>query len=170
MKEELSLLNPYSYSYDSHSETYQFTTKNNITYNVVFFKDYTLNAISDDYEFKNVYQIVIEKITDKLEPLDIRVSLTIDLIVATFFSKVENAIIYVCSSSDNKEISRVNTFNRWYDKSKNKSKIVKIDRVLKVESTILYTSLLYHNKNQEKNLLLDAFDKLNDALNSDTLK
>lgn len=73
--------NPYNYSFDNTSKTYRFTTKNNIVYSIAFIEDDTLYSISStNLEFGNMFQIVIEKLTDDVEPFDSQVFLTLDLL------------------------------------------------------------------------------------------
>lgn len=160
---------PYNYSFDDTSETYQFPTKNNIVYRVAFVEDHTLNSISpSEFQFDNIYQIVVEKITDGIEPLDHQVSLTIDLIIHDFFSNIENALIYVCSNEKGKEAQRFNSFNRWYEKSQHKSIITKVDNIIHLEKeVVIYTSLLCHNDNPNISNILNAFKQIEDALNTD---
>ncbi len=161
---------PYNYSFDNNSGTYQFTTKNNIIYSVAFVEDNTLNTISSSaIEFENTYQIIIEKQTDKLEPFDSQVFLTIDLIISDFFRNIKNALIYICSDDKGKEIKRFNVFNRWYENSKHKGYITKVDNVIKFEETtsVVYTSLLYHNDNPNASYILDIFKEIEKILNSE---
>jgi hypothetical protein len=165
------LQDPYNYSFDNNSGTYQFTTKNNIVYSVAFVEDYTLDSVSSTgVEFDNMYQIIIEKRTDELEPFDSQVFLTIDLIISDFFRNVKNALIYICSPDKGKETKRFNAFNRWYKNSKHKGYITKVDNVIKFEesaSTIHYTSLLYHNDNPNITYILDTFNEIEEVLNSE---
>ncbi|SEC65103.1 hypothetical protein SAMN04489761_3400 [Tenacibaculum sp. MAR_2009_124] len=161
---------PYNYLFDNTSKTYQFTTKNDIVYKVAFIEDSTLNSISSSgMEFENMYQIIIDKVTDVVEPLDFKVSLTIDLIISNFFKTIENALIYICSEDNGKETKRYNAFNRWYENSKRKQIITKIDNVLEFDETtsVIYTSLLYHNNNPNIKYILTAFNEIKEVINEE---
>ena len=57
--------NLYNYTFNEATSTYNFTTKNNIEYKIVFIIDETLN-IASDIPIENIYQIIIEKITDNI--------------------------------------------------------------------------------------------------------
>lgn len=74
------MLNHYNYVFDYITKTYNFTTKNNILYRVAFIVDETFSTISKK-EIENVYQIIIEKATDEIEPFDRKVSKTIEQII-----------------------------------------------------------------------------------------
>ena len=52
--------NHYNYTFDSITNTYNFTTKNSILYRVAFIVDETFSTISER-EIANVFQLVIEK-------------------------------------------------------------------------------------------------------------
>lgn len=164
----MSLQNPYNYSFDENSEFYTFTTKNNIVYIVAFIIDHTLDTISTT-QFDNIYQVIIEKKTDLIEPFDSQVSLTIDKIMSDFFINIENALIYICSDSNGKELKRFKTFNRWYDNSKYKDTIIKVDKTISFAEidNVYYTSLLYHSSNPNINYILTTFNGLNDYLNTE---
>ena len=84
--------NHYNYSFDNITNTYNFTTKNSIIYRVAFIVDETFSAISEE-EIPNVFQIIVEKATDEIAPLDLNVSKTIESIIDKFFEKVENSLL-----------------------------------------------------------------------------
>lgn len=77
--------------------TYSFITKNNIIYRVAFVADESLSLLADTV-FNNIYQIVIERITEALEPLDSKVSKTINAIIVRFFENMELALLYVIAN------------------------------------------------------------------------
>lgn len=160
---------PYNYSFDYDTGTYQFITKNDIFYRVAFLEDNTLTTVSTSgIEFNNVYQVVIEKVSEQLEPLDSQVFLTIDTIINDFFSNIENALIYVCSDDMGKDKVRYQVFERWYHYSEHKDIITKVDNIIPLDAdNVIYTSLLYHNDNPNVNYILKTFDEIEDALNKE---
>ncbi len=161
--------NHYNYSFDNITNTYNFTTKNSIIYRVAFIVDETFSAISEE-EIPNVFQIIVEKATDEIEPLDLNVSKTIESIIDKFFEKVENSLIYVCSDEDEKAILRHKIFDRWYKNSEYKLNVVKIDNVMNIrvsENEIhkLYTSFLFHKNNSNYKKLMEIYSKIESILN-----
>jgi len=164
------LPNPYKYTFDEDSKAYKFFTKNSIEYKIAFVVDETFSAISG-IEINNIYQIIIEKVTDKVELFDSSVSLTLKNIIQQFFMNYENSLIYICDDTDNKALSRFNTFERWYLSSNMKSYISKVDNIITCTSEsgsfILYTSLLFHNNNSNKETILEIYKKIEEALNSE---
>jgi len=161
------LPNQYNYIFNKATSSYDFTTKNNIEYKIVFIVDETLDVASE-LHIENIYQIVIEKITDEVEPFDALVSKTIADIITAFFANVENALIYVCSENDEKAESRFNVFSRWYKNSSLES-VTKVDNIINCESEgdifIIYTSILYHNENSNVKNILEAYHKIEKILN-----
>lgn len=83
---------------------------------MVFVVDETFSAISGE-EIPNVYQVVVEKVTDNIEPLDNKVSKTIIHIIESFFSNEENSLLYICDEKGNKAEQRFKVFDRWYRNS-----------------------------------------------------
>ena len=161
--------NPYSYHYNEQTASYQFTTKFNILYDVVFIVYETLNSISNSIQFNHVYQIIIDKRTNKKAPLDNQVSLTIDIILRDFFKNTSNALIYICSQDNAKERQRFNTFNRWYNKSSYNNIITKTDNIILLEepNSTIYTSILYHIDNPQAKNIIETFNTIEQILNDE---
>lgn len=157
----------YNYTFNEDTSAYTFTTRNNIEYKIVFIVDETLD-IASEVHIENVYQIIVEKITDKIEPFDGLVSKTIENVITAFFLNAQNSLIYVCSENEEKAETRFNVFNRWHKNSNLKS-VAKVDNIIKCESEgdiyIIYTSLLYHKKNPNIKHILEAYQKIESILN-----
>jgi len=161
----------YNYVFDNITNTYNFTTKNSILYRVAFVVDETFSSISGE-DIPNVFQIVIEKATDEPEPLDIKVSKTIENIIERFFEKVENSLIYICDDLDSKAKVRYVVFERWYKKSDLRENIIKMDKIIEVvisDSKVhkLYTSFIFHKRNSNFEKLLEIYNKIEEVLNEE---
>lgn len=160
----------YNYAFDSITNTYNFATKNDILYRVAFVVDETFSTISGE-EIPNIYQLIIEKATDELEPLDTKVAKTIEHVIERFFQKTENALIYVCSDEDEKAAVRHKIFDRWYQNSDYKDWIVKIDNIMKFniknEIQKLYTSFLFHKQNLNYEKLIQIYAQIENVLNEE---
>lgn len=96
--------NPYKYHFDQVTQSYHFTTKNEIEYRVAFIIDHTFSAVSGN-EIENIYQIIIEKLNDGVEKLDSQVAATIQNIVDLFFHNAQNAMIFICDDKDKEVIN-----------------------------------------------------------------
>ena len=165
------MLNHYNYVFDNITNTYNFTTKNNILYRVAFIVDETFSTISGE-EIQNVFQIVIEKANEEIEPLDTKVSRTIENIIERFFIQIENSLIYVCYDLDKKAKTRQDVFERWYKKSCSKEDIIKIDKVIEIiinefEIQRLYTAFMFHKKNPNFEKLMWIYNKIEEVLNAE---
>lgn len=163
--------NHYNYVFDDTTNTYNFTTKNNILYRVAFIVDETFSTISGE-EIPSIYQLVIEKTTDELEPYDAKIAKTIENMVERFFYKVENSLIYVCTGDNEKAKQRHKIFDRWYKKSEYRDIITKIDNIITItinEQSIqkLYTSFMFHTKNPDYEKLIEIYSQIESVLNQD---
>lgn len=163
--------NHYNYFFDSKTETYNFTTKNNIIYNVAFLVDESFSVISGE-EIANVFQLIVEKTTDETEPFDAMVSKTIESIVEKFFQKKENALIFICSEANDKAKLRHEIFDRWYKKSVYREFIIKLDNVISIfisqtETQKIYTSFMFHKENSNFQKLIDIYNLIEKVLNED---
>lgn len=122
-------------------------------------------------EIANIFQLIIEKANEEIEPYDSKVSKTIENIIDKFFQRIENSLIYVCSDEDEKAKIRYDVFDRWYKKSEFKENVVKIDNILninisKIEIHKLYTSFMFHKSNSNYNKLIEIYSKIEETLNS----
>lgn len=157
---ESNLPSHYNYSFDQATNSYIFITKQNIIYRVAFIVDETLNTITNSNDFDRLYQIVIEKISEELDAFDARVAKTIDHLISDFFSIEINALIYVCTDTDDKGIIRFKVFDRWYKQSSTRVQVGKIDSIISYslhgKTEEIHSSLLYHNANPHKEKLIKA--------------
>lgn len=161
--------NHYDYSFDEETLTYSFITKNDITYRLAFVADESLSLIAET-TFDNTYQIVIEKVSASLEPLDDLVSKTVNAIIVRFFENVQHALLYVCSDGEHRAEIRYKAFDRWYRNSDYREYIVKVDNpvsyIIEGHSYTLYTSLLYHKDHPSIHSILDIYSQLEAILNA----
>ncbi|MBO9620299.1 MAG: hypothetical protein J7539_14830 [Niabella sp.] len=163
--------NRYNYFFDNSTSTYTFATKNGFLYRVVFIIDETFSTISGE-EIPYVFQIVIDKTTDELEPYDAKVSKTIEAIVERFFCKVENSLIYVCSGDNTKAKQRHQIFDRWYKKSEYQDIVMKIDNIITIATNNkniqkLYTSFMFHKNNPVYEKLMTIYGRIEEVLSKD---
>lgn len=159
----------YNYAFDNITNTYNFTTKNNILYRVAFIVDDTFSAISNE-EISNIFQLIIDKANNELEPYDAKVSKTIENIIERFFNNVLNSMIYVCSDKENKAKTRFKVFDRWYKKSDYRAYILKIDNILEYETSEtktqkMYTSFMFHHDNPSRQKLIKIYNQIGEVLN-----
>ncbi|UUF12637.1 MULTISPECIES: DUF6169 family protein [Flavobacterium] len=158
---------PYRYFLNENPQFYYFITKNQIEYRIAFIVDETFSAISG-LEIDNIFQIIIEKVSDEIEKLDPGVSATIQSIIIAFFKNSQNSMLYVCDDKDNKSIKRFNLFNRWYLRSGLHNTILKKDNLINCRSknqhTIIYSSLLYHKENKNKETIIEIYNTLQEVL------
>ncbi|MEO8149182.1 MAG: DUF6169 family protein [Bacteroidia bacterium] len=162
--------NRYNYIFDNITSTYNFTTKNNILYRVAFIVDSTFTTISQE-EIPNVYQLIVEKANDEIEPLDAKVSWTIGDIVERFLDNIKNSLVYVCADIDSRASIRLDTFDRWYQRSDAREKILKIDKIIQIEihkeMHRLYTSLMFHKDNPHRKKLISIYNNIEKFLNEE---
>lgn len=159
--------NPYNYQFDETAQSYVFTTDNGIEYKIAFILDYTFSAVSN-IEIDDVYQLIIEKITEGKEPLDRNVSATICEILSVFFENSRNTILYICDDGDERAEVRFRKFNIWYTESELTNIVTKVDNVVVSEnvagSAKIYSSLLYHNENVNKENILEIYHSIEQIL------
>jgi hypothetical protein len=165
------LQNHYNYVFDEITNTYNFATKNAILYRIAFIYDETFSTISGE-NIPNIFQLIVEKSSEGLEPFDSKVSKTIEDIIDRFFKKIENSLIYICSDENEKAEKRHEIFNRWYKKSKYREVIIKIDNIISISinnqsKQKLYTSFMFHKQNSNFEKLLEIYSQFEKILNEE---
>jgi len=165
------LQNHYNYVFDNITNTYNFVTKNNILYRVAFVVDESFSSLSNE-SVSDMFQLVVEKASEGLEPYDAKVSKTIEDIIERFFRRKENSLIYICSDDNNRSKLRHDVFDRWYRKSRYQQNIIKLDNVIDInvgpeEIQRLYTSLMFHKQNSYYEKIISIYKQLERALNED---
>lgn len=123
--------------------TYLFETKSKVLYRLKFkHSPFMLGDIKKEFS-ESIFEFVIEVYNnpkDKLPATDDLISKTIHLILLDFFeSKNETICLYICDSSDGKQLVRKRKFNQWFDYFE-KSNFVKYDEILfdKIKMSILF--------------------------------
>jgi hypothetical protein len=144
---------------------YRFTSKAGTVYLCYFISygflfDKFPDLASDIFAFN----IDVEKGAAKEQPLDIAIAATVAEIIKKFLASKENAVLYICDSTDHKEHIRKRKFDAWFQKHDDGT-IIKIDQKAIIEQAIIFNSLLIHKDNPLKNRFIAAFSELNDDSN-----
>jgi len=142
--------------------SFEFRTSNGIVYHAYFiaygdlFPDYPEFA-EDAYSFN--LEVVIDDA--EIQILDERVGLTVVAIFRYFFNSMQNVAIYICDSSDDRQLARKRKFDFWFWKY-NDGSIVKEDGTAVIASFQIYNSLLVHKQNIFADKIITAFKALNE--------
>jgi chorismate synthase len=149
---------------------YSFTTSNTITYEVTFKP--TPYLFGEDSTFSlNTFEfslLVSANALTKSLPFDKAIAPTIAAIFVDFYSKAEDTIaIYICDSSDGRQLLRQRKFNDWFEIYK-KETFIKIDSgFVESNGTFYPVSLIIKNKNPHRVQIFEAFLNVIDGYNAD---
>lgn len=150
-----ALLHPYKYTVSEGR--YYFKTESGVEYFAYFLdlSDYGPDFYTFNFERQEVpAQDGVGKRAPGRDVLD-----TICQILSDFFQKQTNAMLFVCDSTDGRAEGRRRLFSRKFA-SVNDGSFEKIDRNGKTEYYSVYSSLIYRKDNPNKEVLLDAFERL----------
>ena len=90
---------------------------------------------------------------------------TITEIIKYFFENKENCIVYICDSSDNRELARYRKFNSWFEKEKLNTKIEKLSNIIIIdEETSHYATMLFHKENSFYEILKLSYKEVIESL------
>lgn len=142
---------------------FEFTSANGTVYLCYFlsyseyFKDYKEIA-------GNIFSFNVDVVHGRKTGIssDERIGRTIIEIVKNFLSGLENAVVYVCDTSDGRELLRKRKFDQWFRKYDDGT-IIKVNGHIAVPNFNIYNAILIHKENQNKNRFIEAFNDLNES-------
>jgi CO dehydrogenase/acetyl-CoA synthase gamma subunit (corrinoid Fe-S protein) len=94
-------------------------------------------------------------------PIDQRIGDTIAHIMKLFFTNLDNVVVYVCDSVDERQLARKRKFDRWFYLY-NDGSLLKEDGLAVVAGSEIYNSLLMHKQNKQLTEIILAFSDLNE--------
>jgi hypothetical protein len=152
------LQSPYEILEDDNG--YYFTTSSGIIYRIVFddldsvFSDYkTLKGRVFSYSF---YPTIKQKGADE------RIKLTIAYSINEFFKNNQNMIVFVCDSTDERELCRKRLFDGWFSEFNINGNLEKFDGIVSGDDTSISNSIIMSSDLSDKAFVVKTFNALND--------
>lgn len=94
-------------------------------------------------------------------PADARTAPTIFAIFEDFFLPQRHALVFICDSSDGREVARFRKFGLWfYNQSPRTDELAKFDRNIRDGDQLIYLSLLLSRKHPQLRRIVDVFMEL----------
>ena len=153
----------YEYKFEEKQyDTYSFQTVNGVVYDVVFKPSpYIFNedAIYAPYLFELLLAVQESKAA-KLES-DEKIPFTIVSILLDFYNRNDNNVcVYICDSSEGKQLARARKFNYWFSYF-NEGGFIQMTEVFKDSDGIKYPiGMILKIKNSFKAQIIEAFESL----------
>jgi hypothetical protein len=159
----LILLSPYPFQ-ENNEFSYEFTTDQGIKY-LIYFLDYSILFDAIPYNASKVYMFNIEIIEGNADNsiADERIGATIFEVFNILFANTQNVAIYLCDSTDNRQLARKRKFDFWFWKF-NDGSIIKEDSVAIIENNYFYNSILLHKQNKHLNEIISGYRELNEKI------
>lgn len=149
-------------STESVQNAFYFTTEFGLAYEVLFEQSGYIFPDDPDLD-SHVFELVIKLIintTGKRTPSDPRIAATIAEIFNAFLARNERIIVYICDSSDLRQVARARKFDGWYEYYRGID-FIKINRnIVDPSGEIYLTALIIRHDNPNKVRIFDAFDRL----------
>ena len=138
--QRINAMAPYLVTFHETDESYIFVTESGVEYSIGFMPDDLLQS-DESYEF------VIANLNGKKSPRDKKVK---DTIVAT--------ILYLCSTSDGKQLTRGRLFQNWFESYKYSNRFTMVTSTLVDEYGIdNIAALIIRNDNPRLGKVLAEF-------------
>lgn len=152
--DEINKLSPYTLMPVKGKEfLYKFTSDYGVKYVVGF--------IPDDSIVNGAYQFVILNTNNKPSPNDVKIKDIVILFVDSFFSKDEEALIYICETGDGKQAMRNRLFQQWFSRYNQSGCYTFITSSLRDEDGVVnYASLIVKNSNPRLSEIVNEFTEI----------
>lgn len=148
---------------------YYFTTDFGLAYEVLFERSGYIFPEHPDLD-PTVFELVIKLIvnnTGRRTPPDAKIAATIADIFKAFLAQNERIVIYICDSSDLRQIARARKFDGWYEYYRGID-FIKINRnILDPSGEIYLTALIIRHDNPNRVRIFEAFDRLTSGQNGE---
>ncbi|MCY7420715.1 MAG: DUF6169 family protein [Chitinophagaceae bacterium] len=156
------MLNPYLLQ-ENDEYSYEFLTEQRIRYSI-YFLDYSYMFSDYPAIAQNIFSFNIDVLDGNADSsvTDDRVGVTILEVFKIFFSRIENVVVYVCDSIDDRHLARKRKFDLWFWKY-NDGSLLKEDGIAMIEGVEIYNSLLLHKANKKLTEIILAYKELNES-------
>lgn len=154
---------PYPFVIDEDdSTTFAFETNHQLVYEVRFKHTGYIFVSYPELEL-HAFELIIRLVsnsTGNRTPLDTQIAATIAGIVRSFLARTERVIIYICDSSDLRQVTRARKFDTWYEYYRGID-FIKINRnIIDPSGEVYLTALIMRHDNPLKVRIFEAFDRL----------
>lgn len=147
---------------DEPSTRYLFKTGTGVLYEVLFkATPYLFDNLPVVNEF--VYELIIGKLEGPTEKVayDSVISATIAAICTNFFGRQQKRVIlFICDSSDGRQVIRARKFRDWFDRF-NDSSFIKLDaKIQETADRYIFLSLIFSLKNPYLHDIVSGFEQI----------
>ena len=155
------MLSPYLLL-ENDEYSYEFLTEQGVRYSI-YFLDYSFMFSDYPAIAENVFSFNIDVLDGNADSsiTDDRIGITILEVFKLFFTKLENVVVYVCDSIDDRQLARKRKFDLWFWKY-NDGSLLKEDGIALIEGVEIYNSLLLHKANKKLTEIILAYKELNE--------
>ena len=155
------MLSPYLLL-ENDEYSYEFLTEQGVRYSI-YFLDYSFMFSDYPAIAQNVFSFNIDVLDGNADSsiTDDRIGITILEVFKLFFTKLENVVVYVCDSIDDRQLARKRKFDLWFWKY-NDGSLLKEDGIALIEGVEIYNSLLLHKANKRLTEIILAYKELNE--------
>ena len=150
------------------SNSYVFQTLHDVFYEVNF-KPFFYFFNSDSIYSESTFEfgiIVLERPLLKLPSQDALIPITIAAIFTDFFDKIEQpSVVYICDSSDSKQLARQRKFNSWFSDFKQPNFFKIEGKLVDKNGEIIPSSLILKFNNPYFDQIIEEFQLIVEGYN-----
>lgn len=155
--EQINRISPYKVEIASDGNSLIFRTRYGLTYEVGFVEDYTFFD-KDTYQF-----FIVEKNGNRFLK-DVMVKETVWAIVEVFFQENSNVLLYVCDTSDGKQVIRDRLFDMWFYEYEKREEYVHFTAKVESDSIYYFASVILRTSHPQLKEIRGAFELFTEEL------
>ena len=114
----------------------------------------------------DTYQFYINSVNNTRPQHDVKVKNTVVKVLAAFFEENKSVILYVCDTSDNRQLIRSNLFERWFNDFPEKKNFIILSGCLRDENVENYASIIVKVDNPKLKDIVNDFTETLQILGS----
>lgn len=148
----LNLSAPYRVMFVGSGNGYSFVTDSGVLYAVSFVPDDMIRS-ADSYQF------IIGNVNGKKSPRDNKLKVTILAIIEEFFATNQDALLYICETSDGKQKMRNRLFDYWFQACEQKGKYTMLSTNFVEDGEENYAAVIIKNDNPDMPKVMAEFSE-----------
>ena len=133
------------------TNSFVFTTRYGIKYNVGFSANYMLTDEDGFYEF------YITNVEHKPSPNDMMVMDTVIAVIEAFFAQSSVVMLYICDTMDHRQRIRSRLFQHWYNSYANRNSFTLINESVVFDEVAYFGSIVLSKDHPEHNVIVEKF-------------
>lgn len=112
----------------------------------------------------DTYQLILQNVGNGHAPKDPKVETTVLAIIEEFFRSNQEILLYLCDTSDHREMARSRLFMLWFKRNADATRFTILSANTIVEDQFIYAAIIVENNNPHLSDITADFQEMANAL------